>query len=239
MVYTLLFFPSKCSLFHNSNVFGSCIIHISYTECAKKNNSGAKRLKVKSGKISWLKEILHVDLEETREFLDILSPYSRTLIVTSKHASIFSLICIPCHYQQISYHSCELRFQLPYFSWSFVHFKYKIVTSVQNGDILQQVVENIPLCITYHPPLSVQIPTNCWMLRVADWSPKVLVRSNCGSSCWNCSAIRRMPVASLGKEPMENLNWQILMRWRGDGGSESQSLIWITTSSAERSGKKI
>ena len=46
MVYILRFFSSKCSLFHNSNVFGSCIIHILYTECAKikKNNSGAKRL---------------------------------------------------------------------------------------------------------------------------------------------------------------------------------------------------
>ena len=45
-VYTLRFFSSKCSLFHNSNVFGSCIIHILYTGCAKfkKNNSGAKRL---------------------------------------------------------------------------------------------------------------------------------------------------------------------------------------------------
>jgi len=33
-------------LFHNSNVFGSCIIHILYTGCVKikKNNSGAKRL---------------------------------------------------------------------------------------------------------------------------------------------------------------------------------------------------
>ena len=31
MVYTLrFFFASKCSLFHNSNVFGSCIIHILY-----------------------------------------------------------------------------------------------------------------------------------------------------------------------------------------------------------------
>ena len=31
MVYTLRFFPSsKCSLFHNSNLFGSCIIHILY-----------------------------------------------------------------------------------------------------------------------------------------------------------------------------------------------------------------
>ena len=35
MVYTLFFFSPKCSLFHNSNVFGSCIIHILYTECAK------------------------------------------------------------------------------------------------------------------------------------------------------------------------------------------------------------
>jgi len=37
MVYTLRFFLpfSKCSLFHNSNVFGSCFIHILYTECAK------------------------------------------------------------------------------------------------------------------------------------------------------------------------------------------------------------
>ena len=41
MVYTLRFFPSKCSSYHNSNVFGSCIIHILYTGCAKikRNNS--------------------------------------------------------------------------------------------------------------------------------------------------------------------------------------------------------
>ena len=46
MIYTLRFFSSKCSLFHNSNVFGSCIIHILYTGCAKIkiNNSGAKSL---------------------------------------------------------------------------------------------------------------------------------------------------------------------------------------------------
>ena len=36
MVYILSFFLSfKCSLFHNSNVFGSCIIHILYTGRAK------------------------------------------------------------------------------------------------------------------------------------------------------------------------------------------------------------
>ena len=36
MVYTLrFFFTLKCSLFHNSNVFGSRISHILYTGCAK------------------------------------------------------------------------------------------------------------------------------------------------------------------------------------------------------------
>jgi len=35
IVYTLGFFSSKCSLFHNYNIFGSCIIHILYTGCAK------------------------------------------------------------------------------------------------------------------------------------------------------------------------------------------------------------
>jgi len=48
MVYILRFFLFiKCSLFHNSNLFGSCLIHILYTRCAKikkKNNSGAKML---------------------------------------------------------------------------------------------------------------------------------------------------------------------------------------------------
>ena len=29
------FFSSKCSLFHNANLFGSCIIHILFTECAE------------------------------------------------------------------------------------------------------------------------------------------------------------------------------------------------------------
>jgi len=37
MVYILrFFFSSKCSLFHNSNAFDSCIIYILYTECAKR-----------------------------------------------------------------------------------------------------------------------------------------------------------------------------------------------------------
>jgi len=35
MVYTLRFFSSKRSLFHNSSVFGSRIIHILYTGVLK------------------------------------------------------------------------------------------------------------------------------------------------------------------------------------------------------------
>ena len=48
-ILSVFFFSLKCSLFHNSNLFGSCIIHILYTECAKikKNNSSAKRLSVR------------------------------------------------------------------------------------------------------------------------------------------------------------------------------------------------
>ena len=47
-IYFQFFSSSKCRLFHNSNVFGSRVIHILYTVCAKikkKNNSGAKRLR--------------------------------------------------------------------------------------------------------------------------------------------------------------------------------------------------
>ena len=63
MLYTPRFFSSKCSLFHNANLFGSCIIRILYTGCAKikKKNSGAKGLIIRPG------EGLHVpsaNLEE-------------------------------------------------------------------------------------------------------------------------------------------------------------------------------
>ena len=34
-IYSPFFYSSKYSLFHNSNVFGYCIIHILYTGCAK------------------------------------------------------------------------------------------------------------------------------------------------------------------------------------------------------------
>ena len=34
-LYSPFFFSSKCILFNNANLFGSCIIHILYTGCAK------------------------------------------------------------------------------------------------------------------------------------------------------------------------------------------------------------
>ena len=34
-LYSPFFSSSKCSLFHNANLFGSCIIHILYTGCAE------------------------------------------------------------------------------------------------------------------------------------------------------------------------------------------------------------
>jgi len=34
-IYSPFFFSSKSSLFHHSTLFGSCIIHILYAECAK------------------------------------------------------------------------------------------------------------------------------------------------------------------------------------------------------------
>ena len=47
-LYSPFFFlSSKCSLFRNANLFGSCVIHILYIACAEiktKNNSGAKGL---------------------------------------------------------------------------------------------------------------------------------------------------------------------------------------------------
>ena len=35
VLYSPFLSSSKCSLFHNANLFGSCIIHILYTGCAE------------------------------------------------------------------------------------------------------------------------------------------------------------------------------------------------------------
>ena len=48
-LYSLFFFSSKCSLFHNANLFGSCIIHILYTGCAKIK----KKKKLRRQRVNW------------------------------------------------------------------------------------------------------------------------------------------------------------------------------------------
>ena len=48
MLYTLRFFSSKCSLFYNANLFGFCIIHILYKECAKIKRNIFRRQMVKT-----------------------------------------------------------------------------------------------------------------------------------------------------------------------------------------------
>ena len=66
-MYTLRFFSLKCSLFHNSNLFGSCIILILYTKCAKikKNNSGAKRLRTAGLSYSGISFAIYEALEKS------------------------------------------------------------------------------------------------------------------------------------------------------------------------------
>ena len=46
MLHTLRFFSSKCLLFHNATFFGSCVIHILYTECAKIKKKKFRRQRV-------------------------------------------------------------------------------------------------------------------------------------------------------------------------------------------------
>jgi len=43
------FLPSKCRLFHNATFFGSCIIHILHTGCAKDLNVKLRCQKVNTG----------------------------------------------------------------------------------------------------------------------------------------------------------------------------------------------
>jgi len=59
-IYSPSFSSSKCNLFHDFNVFRSCIIHILYTDALKfKKNSGAKMLTKQ----------LHIRRVHTRRFI--------------------------------------------------------------------------------------------------------------------------------------------------------------------------
>jgi len=47
MAYTLRFFPSRCSLFHNFNLFGPVLFTILYTGCAEIKKKQFRRQNVK------------------------------------------------------------------------------------------------------------------------------------------------------------------------------------------------
>ena len=99
MLYTLRFFSSKCSLFHNANLFGSCIIHILYTGCAKikKNNCGAKVL------ISRLRNQMYA----TRQLPLIIE---RTSWITLKNSFLpFSKRNMYCNPSSIKLRVCLLK----------------------------------------------------------------------------------------------------------------------------------
>ena len=80
MLYTVRFFSSKCSLFHNANLFGSCIIHILYTGCAKikKNYSGAKGLMILPLAVAWSQSVN--ELQTPQEYNVVEATFRSTCI---------------------------------------------------------------------------------------------------------------------------------------------------------------
>jgi len=109
-LYSPFFLSSKCSLFHNANLFGSCIIHILYTGCAKikKNNSCAKRLIVQDLHLWWKSKTLAC-------FKDCLVTPGLYLVLNVSHISmqyyfkirlitlLHSVPCLGCHLGTLSF----------------------------------------------------------------------------------------------------------------------------------------
>ena len=79
------FSSSKCSLFHNTNVFGFCIIHILYTGCSKIK-------KFRRRKVNNLKLCHH---RCTRSILKSCSVYTSIYTYSHEHdnITIISVIC--------------------------------------------------------------------------------------------------------------------------------------------------
>ena len=97
MLYNLRFFSlsSKCSLFHNANLFGFCIIHIIYTGCAKikKNNSGTKRLKKYWQSVARCHRILSLNISHWYFFFHTVISVSPFLpIVTLTSSAYFTWV---------------------------------------------------------------------------------------------------------------------------------------------------
>jgi len=79
-LYSPFFLFSKCSLFHNSNVFGSCIIHILYTGCAKIKKKSFRRQKVKEmpGSVASGAPPPHPPPHPTKQIESLKAPYGTT-----------------------------------------------------------------------------------------------------------------------------------------------------------------
>ena len=66
------FFSSKCSLFHNANLFGSCIIHILYTGCAKIKRKIIPAQRVNSGRTCIT---VHFQVEHSVQYVHFIALY--------------------------------------------------------------------------------------------------------------------------------------------------------------------
>jgi len=109
MVYTLLFFFSlKCSLFHNCNLFGSCIIHILYTECAKikkiipapkgqtssASNCTYRRGKTRSHLMFCSMDLQRCGYNSEQGFLCDARPHLDAFTELQKAATVNSVMCV-------------------------------------------------------------------------------------------------------------------------------------------------
>ena len=105
-IYSQFFSSSECNLFQNSNVFGSCIIKILYTGCAKIKKKYRCR-KVKQG-FQWTELYSYLDFENSEN----ICWYKTGLffeICVFLFESYFSVLAIHAH----PLHKLCLVFNLP------------------------------------------------------------------------------------------------------------------------------
>ena len=81
-IYSPFFLSSKWSLFHNSSVFVSYIIHILYTECAKIKKKKFRRQKVKKGS-KW-----HWSSESQKPFVKLRDKFANSIHLVQPDAIV-------------------------------------------------------------------------------------------------------------------------------------------------------
>ena len=159
-IYSPFFSSSKCSLFHNSNVFGSCFIRVLYTGCAK------------------IKKIIPVPKGYFTKPSMCFTCICRNLMTTTQISSISTqkfiyCICLPSLWISFSLaHNSSTSFSIPHFwkqqkvmifiSCSCTHTDYKL------PDPTLQKTQHIMLCnILYLRPtawLRKPMKTHCCLI---------------------------------------------------------------------------